>query len=105
MRRLFRDSRDMESWSGSAITSAALLSAAAAIHFVGVASNAAFAERAVRALTFSAMTFSAGLALGLLIWGGAWLAGGRGTNLGMKDTALWTASLFGVVCVGLAVLS
>ena len=104
MRSIFRDNH-MESWSGSALAGAAILAAAAALHFVGVTSNAAMGERAVRALVFSGMTFSAGLAFGLLVWGGAWLAGGRHTTLGVKDTLLWTASLFGVLFVGLAVLS
>lgn len=105
MLRRFRDNFDMESWGGSAIGGAAFLVLAATFHFVGVASTAAFGVRAVRALVFSGETFAAGLAIGLLIWTGAWLASGRETTLGMKDTILWTASLFGIVCVGLAVLS
>ena len=105
MRRLFYNTPDLESWPGSAIAGAAILIVAAALHFVGVTSSAAFGERAVRALVFSGMTFSAGAALGLLVWGGAWLAGGRYTTLAIKDTVLWAAALLGVLCVGLAVLS
>ena len=105
MRRAFDDIMDMESWRGSAIGSAAFLIVAAIFHFVGVASTAAFGDRAVRALVFSGETFAAGLAIGLLIWTGVWLASGRETTVGMKDTILWTASVFGLLCLGLAVLS
>src|SRR5688500_16044888 len=104
MRRIFHSNMDVESWRGSAIGSAAFLIVVATLHFVGVASTAAPGDRALRALVFSAETFAAGVAIGLLIWTGAWLVSGRQTNLDMKDTILWVASLFGIACVGLAVL-
>jgi hypothetical protein len=95
----------MESWRGTAICTAAFMCVAAAFHFLGVASSATLAQRALGALVFSGLTFGAGLTLGLLVWTGAWLGGGRQTALDMRDTVLWVAALFGIICLGFAVLS
>jgi hypothetical protein len=105
MRRIFhqRPYIYMPRWLDCAIASVAFLAVAATLHFFATASKASLAERAFGSLVFSATMFAAGLVFGLLVWGGSRLFAGRETDI--KDTALWTASILGVICVGVAVLS
>jgi hypothetical protein len=104
MRRLFRETSQVERWRDCAVVSVIFLAGAATLHFVTSGrSGVSFGERAFESLAFSTMTLAAGLAFGLLVWGGSRLMPGR--HLEMKDTVLWLASLFGVVCVSIAVLS
>ena len=104
MRHLFHQTSHMSRWRDCAIASIAFVAVASTLHFTTTASTAPFAARALSSLAFSAMTFAAGLVFGVLVWGGWRLFAGQET-LEMKDTVLWAAALFGVICVGFAVLS
>lgn len=101
MRRLFRDVH-AGSWSATIITSLAIFTAAAAMHFISSPARP-FAQRAADALLFSASLFGVALVCGVLVWGVARLVR-RDDALDMKDTVLWVAALVGVAYAAFVVL-
>ena len=95
----------IDTWRHFAIACGVFLFIAAGLHF---ANNSGMREvdlRAIAAISFSAQVFVAALAVGFVAWGGARLVRWKSDIApDMKDTVLWTACLFGLICVALAVM-